>query len=75
MNAVDRLREGLAEAAAMADLYERVKRPCAEGSLSEAITLHSQACGLVAYVFNVHPDDVAVAVQQRAARAETENSA
>ena len=47
----------------MADLYERVKRPPRDGSISAASTVHAQACGFVAWVFDVHPDRVAEAVR------------
>ena len=52
----------------LAELYAKVKRIPREGSLSEAIKVHSQACGLVAYVFDVHPDVVARAVQHEMKR-------
>ena len=42
----------------LAAAYERVKRASVDYSLSEAIRHHSQACGLVAFVFDVHPDRV-----------------
>ena len=47
----------------MVDLYERVKRSPRDGSISAAITVHAQACGFVAWVFDVHPDRVAEAVR------------
>ncbi len=47
----------------MAALYYRVKREPDEGSIAAAIRVHVQACGFVAYVFNVHPDRVAEAVR------------
>ncbi len=48
---------------AFQEMYDRVKRPVREGSLHEAIKMHAQACGLVAYVYDVHPDEVAEAVR------------
>lgn len=47
----------------MASLYYRVKRDPKEGTLADAIRVHAQACGFVAYVFDVHPDRVAEAVR------------
>jgi isochorismate hydrolase len=46
----------------MAEMYWRVKRSPEEGSVSAAISCHAQACGIVAFVSNVHPDNVARAV-------------
>jgi hypothetical protein len=48
--------------ATMAECYGRVVRAPREGTASAAIVEHSAACGLVAYVFGVHPDQVARAV-------------
>ena len=48
----------------MAEMYRRVIRPKSDGSLAEAIRNHSQACGFVAYVCNVHPDAVARVVKE-----------
>jgi hypothetical protein len=45
------------------EMYNRIKRPVRDGSLHEAIKAHAQACGFVAYVFDVHPDEVAEAVR------------
>lgn len=45
----------------MAAMYHRLKR-VSDGSLSEAVKHHSQVCGLIAYLFDVHPDTVAHAV-------------
>lgn len=47
----------------MATMYRSVRRKPAEGTAMAAIKVHAQACGLVAYVFNVHPDAVARAVR------------
>lgn len=49
----------------MVDLYFRVRRKPKEGSLAEAIRCHAQACGFVAFTFDVHPDDVARAVKDQ----------
>lgn len=49
--------------AEMVALYRRIKRRPKEGTLFEAIKCHAQACGFVAYVFDVHPDRVAEAVK------------
>lgn len=46
----------------LAALYDLVKREPNEGTLAPAIKAHAQACGLVAYICDVHPDDVAQAV-------------
>jgi hypothetical protein len=46
----------------IAACYSRVVREPNEGTITAAIVEHSAACGLVAYVFGVHPDHVAVAV-------------
>lgn len=43
----------------MAAMYRRVKRKPEEGTATAAIKCHAQACGFVAYAFNVHPDAVA----------------
>lgn len=50
-------------------LYHRSRRKPEDGSVSAAIRVHAQACGLVAFVYDVHPDRVAEAVRdaQRAA--------
>jgi hypothetical protein len=40
-------------------MYRRVKRKPKEGTINDAIKCHSQACGLVAFAFDVHPDEVA----------------
>lgn len=47
----------------LAEMYHRVKRRPKDGSLASAIRVHAQACGLVAYVFDIHPDGVAEAVR------------
>lgn len=47
----------------LGDMYERIKRKPCDGSLAEAIKVHSQACGFLAYVFDLHPDVVARAVR------------
>jgi hypothetical protein len=46
-----------------AEMYRDVKRTPRDGSLAEAIKCHAQACGFVAYAFDVHPDRVAQAVK------------
>jgi len=46
------------------DLYEITKRKPRDGSLSEAIKVHAQACGYVAYALDLHPDRVAEAVAE-----------
>ena len=49
----------------MARVYHRIKRHSPEGgSLAGAIRDHSQACGIIAYLFDVHPDTVARAVKE-----------
>lgn len=48
----------------MAAMYHRVVRQPLEGTIGAAITVHAQACGFVAYAFNVHPDVVAKAIAQ-----------
>ena len=48
----------------MAAMYRRVIRQPSEGTAGAAILVHAQACGFVAYAFNVHPDVVARAVQE-----------
>jgi hypothetical protein len=45
----------------LAECYRRVKREPKEGTIAEALLEHAQACGLVAYVLGVHPDEVAKA--------------
>jgi hypothetical protein len=45
-----------------AEMYKDVIREPRDGSVSEAIKVHAQACGFVAYAFDVHPDRVAQAV-------------
>ena len=40
-------------------MYHRVKREPKEGTISEAIKCHSQACGFVAYALDLTPDEVA----------------
>ena len=52
------------QATEMASLYALVKRPARDYSLTEAIRRHAQACGFVAYVYDVHPDRVAEAVKE-----------
>lgn len=47
-----------------ADLYWSVKREPDEGTATAAIKVHAQACGLVAFVLNVHPDAIARAVAE-----------
>ena len=44
------------------EMYNDVKRKPRDGSLAEAVKVHAQACGFVAYAFDVHPDRVAQAV-------------
>ena len=51
----------------LADMYERVIRRPNEGTATAAIVCHAQACGFVAYAFDVHPDVVARAVKERVA--------
>lgn len=46
----------------IAACYRRVVREPIEGTIAAAIQEHSAACGLVAYVFGVHPNRVAIAV-------------
>ena len=49
----------------MARLYHRIKRYSPEGGApAGAIRDHSQACGIIAYLFDVHPDTVARAVKE-----------
>lgn len=43
----------------MASLYRAVKREPKEGTIGEAVKCHAQACGFVAYIADVHPDEVA----------------
>lgn len=50
--------------AAMVAMYRTVKREPDEGTASAAIRVHAQACGFVAYAFNVHPDYVARCVAE-----------
>lgn len=40
-------------------LYWRIKRKPEEGTLEPAIRTHAQACGMIAFLFNLHPDHVA----------------
>jgi hypothetical protein len=47
-----------------AEMYKDVIRKPRDGSISEAIKVHAQACGFVAYAFDVHPDRVARAVAE-----------
>ena len=49
---------------ALAEMYAEVRKEPKEGTISEAIKCHSQACGLVAYAFDVHPDSVALAIER-----------
>lgn len=42
-----------------AALYWRLKRRPNEGTLAPAIKAHSQACGIIAYLFDMTPDEVA----------------
>jgi hypothetical protein len=42
--------------------YERLIRHAEDGTPGEAIKVHAQVCGLLAYALNVHPDEVAWAV-------------
>ena len=44
------------------ELYRRVKRDPREGTITDAITVHAQACGFVAWLMNVHPDAIAAAL-------------
>jgi hypothetical protein len=46
----------------LAEMYWRVIRVPTEGTAGAAIRCHAQACGFVAYAFDVHPDTVARAV-------------
>ena len=46
----------------MKSVYGRAKRKPVDGSMREAVKCHAQACGFVAFVFDVHPDVVAKAV-------------
>jgi hypothetical protein len=48
----------------MAAMYQRVRRQPKEGTITAAILVHSQACGLVAYAYDVHPDAVARVVAE-----------
>lgn len=48
----------------IAEAYKTCKRDPVDGSLAEAIKVHAQACGVVAYVFNLHPDKVAEIVKE-----------
>lgn len=41
------------------ELYAEVKRKPVEGTITDAIKCHSQACGFVAYALNLTPDQVA----------------
>lgn len=50
-------------------MYRRVRRVPDEGTAAAAIRAHAQACGFVAYAFNVHPDAVAGAVADDPAEA------
>jgi hypothetical protein len=45
-------------------LYRAIKRKPTEGTLAPAIKAHSQACGLVAHLLDLHPDEVAEAVAE-----------
>jgi hypothetical protein len=45
------------------EMYNDVKRTTNYGSLANAIKAHAQACGFVAYAFDIHPDEVALAVK------------
>lgn len=49
---------------AMTAMYRRVKRSPSEVIAAAAIEVHAQACGFIAYAFNVHPDTVARAVAE-----------
>lgn len=49
----------------VSDCYHRVHRHPLEGTATAAIKEHSAACGLVAYVFGLHPDYVARCVAER----------
>lgn len=57
--------------ALLAEMYRRVKRKPREGTITDAVRCHAQACGLVAYCFDVHPDRVAEAVSARLGAEET----
>lgn len=46
----------------MVALYHETRRAPDEGTATAAILAHAQACGLVAYLLDVHPDRVARAV-------------
>ena len=48
----------------MAAMYARVVRKPVEGTAGAAVKVHAQACGFVAYAFDVHPDEVARAVSE-----------
>jgi hypothetical protein len=47
-------------------LYRRVKRTPEEGTFEPAVRTHAQACGLIAFLLNVHPDVVARIVARAA---------
>lgn len=47
----------------LAAIYHRVRRKPREGTMNDAIRCHTQACGVVSYVFDCHPDEVARAVR------------
>jgi len=61
---VETREEGTGESLA-ADLYARIKRKPGEGTASEAMKCHSQACGMVAFMLDIHPDAVAGAVAKQ----------
>jgi hypothetical protein len=46
----------------MVAMFYRVRREPLEGTAIAACRVHAQACGFVAYSFDVHPDHVAQAV-------------
>ncbi len=48
----------------LAQMYLNVKRAPSDSGIYQAIKVHAQACGLIAFVANVHPDDVALAVKR-----------
>ena len=55
---------GIPDDVLIAALYWRIKRSPEEGTLAPAIRAHAQACGLIAYLFDIHPDEVARHVAQ-----------
>jgi len=51
-----------------ADMYWALKRRPLEGTASAAVQAHSQACGVVGWLLDWHPDRVARAVALLARR-------